>query len=407
MKTIRQSWKQSLAAFALLASAASEGFAAESAEPVAPTPPVQPASPVPAVAPTAQNAPLMDPRMMERYGIKPSPAPTAPAESRPSAEEMEYRRMMKRYGREVADSFRPPAAAGTSSWVQGGGGFGGGPFGGGSGGMGGGPPKSISALEGKLAEITFDEIAAFDGLPLPEVLKFLNEESLKRDAEKKGVNFLINPNTVAAAPAPAIDPTTGPFMPAPAAEPLDMSSVLVRFNLPLREVRLKDVLDAIVKVADKPIRYTVEDYAVVFSQNAEAALPSTGVAPAPTLPTALAVRTFKVTTNNFTAGLEHAFGVKLEPVTGPADVGRSKQMPSALRQLLTQLGIAMEVPGKSVFYNELTGVIMVRGTVEDLEIVAAAVETLGGSANDSTAASPAPTMSEEMMRRYGLSPARR
>jgi len=373
MKTIRQSWKQSLAAFALLASAASEGFAAQTAEPVRPAPAVQPAAPAPAVAPAAQNAPQMDPRLMERYGLKPGPAPASATEVGPHEFDYGRQRLMEqRYG------------------IR----------------RGGGAPKSGSVLDAKLEQIRFDEVV-FQAIPLPDVLQYLNEESRNRDAEKKGVNFLINPNTVAAAPAPAIDPTTGPFMPAPAAEPLDMSSVLVRFNLPLREVRLKDVLDAIVKVADKPIRYTVEDYAVVFSQNAEAALPSTGVALAPTPPMVLAVRTFKVATNNFTAGLEHAFGIKLEPVTGPADVGRSKQMQSALRQLLTQLGIAMEVPGKSVFYNELTGVIMVRGTVEDLEIVAAAVETLGGSANDSTAASPAPTMSEEMMRRYGFSPVRR
>jgi hypothetical protein len=359
-------------------------------------PAVQPAPPVSTAAPAAQNAPQMDPRMMERYGLKPSSGAAALADNRPSVEENK-RRMMLRYGLKPRDPANTPAAVASSSGIQGGGGFGGG--------REGGAPKSDGVLDARLDQIRFDEVV-FEAIPLPDVLQYLNQESRSRDPEKKGVNFLINPNTVAAASAPAVDPTTGQLMPGPAAEPLDMNSVLVRFNLPLQDVRLKDVLDAIVKVADKPIQYTVEDYAVVFSQDAEATPPSTGVALAPTPPRVLAVRTFKVATNNFAAGLEHAFGVKLEPVTGPADVGRSKQMQSALQQLLTQLGISMNVPGKAVFYNELTGVIMVRATPDDLEIVKAAIETLGGSANDSEAARATP-MSEEMMRRYGLLPSRR
>jgi hypothetical protein len=264
-----------------------------------------------------------------------------------------------------------------------------------------------SALDGKLEKILFDEVV-FDALPLPEVLKYLNEESRKRDAEKKGINFLINPNVAAgAAPPPLLDPTTGNLIPAPTPEPLDMNSVLVRFNLPLRDVRLKDVLDAVVKVADKPILYSVEDYAVVFSQNSEATGSSTGVALAPSVAPPLTVRTFKVDTNNFAAGLERAFGIKLEVGAQPSDVGRSKQMQSALRQLLTQLGISMDVSGKAVFYNDLTAVIMVRATSDDLEIVKAAIETLGGSTNDAEGTALAPQMNEVMRQRYGLSPARR
>ena len=38
----------------------------------------------------------------------------------------------------------------------------------------------------------------------------------------------------------------------------------------------------------------------------------------------------------------------------------------------------MDVPSKAIFYNDLTGILMVRGTLEDLELVQAAVETLGG-----------------------------
>jgi hypothetical protein len=35
--------------------------------------------------------------------------------------------------------------------------------------------------------------------------------------------------------------------------------------------------------------------------------------------------------------------------------------------------------GRSVFYNELTGVVMVRATSDELGVVSAAMETFGGS----------------------------
>jgi len=78
---------------------------------------------------------------------------------------------------------------------------------------------------------------------------------------------------------------------------------------------------------------------------------------------------------------------------------------------LTQLGINMDVPGKAVFYNDLTGILMVRATFEDLEIVKAAIETLGGSTGEQTAPQGSAKdgsvpfyQNEMMMRRYGLLP---
>ena len=61
--------------------------------------------------------------------------------------------------------------------------------------------------------------------------------------------------------------------------------------------------------------------------------------------------------------------------------GEGRQIQVALRRLLTQLGVNMDVPGKALFYNDLTGILMVRATTEDLAIVQGAVETLGGVAN--------------------------
>ena len=89
--------------------------------------------------------------------------------------------------------------------------------------------KEQSPIAPKLEQIVLDELM-FDGMPLAEVLRFLDEESRKRDPEKKGINLLINPNTTQSAPASVIDPQTGQAIILPPPEPMDMNSVVVRFN---------------------------------------------------------------------------------------------------------------------------------------------------------------------------------
>jgi hypothetical protein len=81
-----------------------------------------------------------------------------------------------------------------------------------------------------------------------------------------------------------------------------------------------------------------------------------------------------VDTNTFFAGIENAFGIKREIRENGTGSGKVQ---SALRELLLQLGISM-TSGKSIFYNDLTGVVMVRGTLEDQDIVGAAMQILGG-----------------------------
>ncbi len=173
----------------------------------------------------------------------------------------------------------------------------------------------------KLDHIRLDTVS-YDGLPLSEVLRNLSEQSRLRDPERKGINFLINPNpdqsgqAIAApaatglgggfggagfgapgAAAPAIDPATG--LPQAAAAPaggggnneaVDVGAFIVKIPN-LSDVRLADVLDAIILVADHPVKYSVQDFAVVFS------------AKGPETPQ-LFSRTFKVDPNTFFSGLE-------------------------------------------------------------------------------------------------------
>ena len=198
-----------------------------------------------------------------------------------------------------------------------------------------GPGREI--IVNKLNRERFDNVN-FDGLPLSEVLRQLNEKARLADPDKKGINFLINPNldnTEAAeaaagnaagaggfggggggfgAPAPAISPVTGlPEAGAAAQAPeVPVDQVIIKLNL--SDVRLADVLDAIVTVADHPIKYSIVDYGIVFSAKG-ANVPQ------------LYMRTFKVDPNTFYSGLESvssaSFGSVYQSGGGAGGAGAS------------------------------------------------------------------------------------
>jgi hypothetical protein len=132
------------------------------------------------------------------------------------------------------------------------------------------------------------------------VLNYLHQTAQARDPDQDGINFLINPNIVVAlSTAPLIDPTTGAVIPQPPMDPMDMDGVIIRIVPPLRNVRLADVLDAIVRVASQPIRYSIEEFGIVFSQKP------------PDESLALETRIFRVNPNTFVEGL---FGVGSFPL---------------------------------------------------------------------------------------------
>jgi hypothetical protein len=177
------------------------------------------------------------------------------------------------------------------------------------------------AIISKLDRFHLDNVM-FDGLPLSEVVRSLSEQTKRLDPDKKGVNFLINPNGDTSLPvaspgvngglgggpgipggipgagnpgAAAVDPATGlPVNQAAAAgggEAVDLSTVVIKINPALVDVRLADVLDAICEVADHPIKYSIEDFAVVFSaKGAETPM--------------LYSRHFRVDPNTFEQGLQ-------------------------------------------------------------------------------------------------------
>ena len=282
------------------------------------------------------------------------------------------------------------------------------------------------AIQNKLNRILLNE-ALFDGVALPQVLTYLSEESTKRDPDKEGINFLINPNVVSSGAQVTIDPTTQQQITLPPPEPLDMSSVIVRINPPLKNVRLADVLEAITKVADKPIRYSIEEYAVIFSQK-------------PPDAAQLETRTFKIDPNTFQQGLESVgifpLGSLVQSTTGGgggaggglggggggiggggqgggvfdiprvfvagagvggggggfgggggggganqgglANVTRTnltQNIQDTVRLFFAAAGINT-LPPNSLFFNDRTGVLLVRATSQELDIVQKAIETL-------------------------------
>ena len=355
MKNIPLNWKRSLAALGLIVSVTADDGLGGSETPG--TPAIPPAA---TQTPAAAPPDLTSEALRQRYGLSSDPAAVAPAATSAArapataAADPASDAFRRRYGLASSPAGLPTTVGGVGESES---------------------RRSGTQLEAKLKQIVLEEVR-FDGLPLSEVLISLSQEARKRDPDKKGVNFLINPNLPSgiAPSAPSIDPTTGLAIASPPPQQFDLNAVNVRFNLPLRNVTMKDVLDAIVKVADNPIEYSLEDYAVVFSPRPEAV---SGLAPRPAqnVLEPLTARTFKVDTNTFVAGLESAFGIQID---GSAKGGsRARKIQTALNELLTQLGISLG-GNKSVFYNELTGVVMVRATDKELHVVRAAIETLGG-----------------------------
>ena len=280
--------------------------------------------------------------------------------------------------------------------------------------------KGRQTIKSKLDTIRLNEVF-YDGLPLGEVLKSLRDESRKRDPDKVGINFFINPN--ADAPAVAPDPNL------PAAPPADLNTVTIKVNPSLSDLRLADVLDLITKVSDQPIKYTIEDYAIIFS-------------PRTPEPQTLYTRTFKVDPNTFVQGLESVSALDYSTLIGTvggggggagggggggagggaggqsgqggggtfsvpritlaqiaqgggggggaqqqqAGIGLSYVthtnstlgMHEMVRAYFTAAGVDLTAP-KTVFFNDRNGLLMVRATLADLEIIAQAIETLNVS----------------------------
>ncbi len=171
-------------------------------------------------------------------------------------------------------------------------------------------------IQWKLENIVLDNVL-YDGIPLVDVVKDLSEQAKKRDTEQVGVNFLINPNVDNQTqsfnqpnqfnqfgnqfnqPGGIIDPTTGLPLPSLPVEEVDLYSVSININPPLRNVKLKDVVEAIARIAETPLKVSIEDWAVVFSRLVGN-------------PEPLYTRRYRVDPNTFIQGMEGVTGIFLD-----------------------------------------------------------------------------------------------
>lgn len=152
--------------------------------------------------------------------------------------------------------------------------------------------KNRQVIYSKLERIRLEELKA-DGLPLSEVAKTLSDEARKRDPERKGINIIVSASAdPIPTPPPTVDPQTGLPIPSPQAEQVEIGSITVKLMPPLYDLTLMQALDAIQKTAERPIKFSIEDYAVVFSLKAPDTNPP------------LHTRTFKVDPNTFFQGLQ-------------------------------------------------------------------------------------------------------
>jgi hypothetical protein len=168
----------------------------------------------------------------------------------------------------------------------------------------------------------------FEGMPLTEVLKFLESEVKRLDAAGMELRFILNDTSTNQANSEGLETVT-----------VDMERTLT-------SVRLIDALEAIVRAADKPIKYSVEDYGVVFSSRKNEV-------------PALFTRIIRVNPGALKSVLESAGGLK---------------------GLLANINVDISPP-KSIFVKDREGVVLIRATVEELDAIEKALQTLKGPAH--------------------------
>lgn len=313
------------------------------------------------------------------------------------------------------------------------------------------------AIARKLNGIILERYEVPGDLELSEVIKDLHRVARDRDVDKTGINFIISSFLDKPGPPPlgaggfgfagAVDPLTGaPIAQTSTDTPVRVEDYKVTIDPPLTNVRLTDVLDAIVRVAKPPeggnqnvgIKYSIEEYAVVFSQRSLEAEP-------------LYTKTFKVDPNTFVQGLDGLFltanpilqlqfggqggqggggGQTAGQTAGGAGPGayfvfqgsvpgqqatagggggggataggggiigvtltnNMSSVQDAVRNFFIAAGVDFQTnqqqfaqggvggvptpPQKAIFFNDRTGVLMVRATLKDLDLIEGALQAL-------------------------------
>ncbi len=230
-------------------------------------------------------------------------------------------------------------------------------------------PKAVPVLPAghqiifeKLNHIQLDQVH-FENASLSEVLRQLWKDAKLGDPDRKGVNFMINPNPDQSGP-PIIGRATGLLIThatSQSAETIDLgTNVTVTLNL--TNVSLAQVLDTILKVANHPsghqLKYSIRDYGVEFGDKG-ADVPQ------------LFARTFIVDPLAFYSALK-------DTSSGfSANTNVSANVAAAEKEFFHNIGVDLESPkGKSIFYNERLRLLFVKATEDDLDTIARTIEAI-------------------------------
>jgi beta-lactamase regulating signal transducer with metallopeptidase domain len=246
------------------------------------------------------------------------------------------------------------------------------------------PPltRARDATARKLDAIRIDELSV-DNLPLNEVVNYLQTLARARDSEKQGINFILAAPSADPSRESTIDPATG--LPVVVETP-DLRNVTVRVLPAIRNITLREALEVVRKTAAVPIEYNVEAYGVVFSLKG---------------PEALYPRRFKVDPNTFRTSLRGMMGTNHVLAAGPDKAGApqsrkqqgagagaglggitylaaeedTSQVGDMVRSFFRAAGVTLGPP-KTCFYNDRTGLLWVKATLRDLEIIEQALQFL-------------------------------
>jgi hypothetical protein len=194
--------------------------------------------------------------------------------------------------------------------------------------------RGREALNRKLDSITLEEVM-FRGQTLNEVIRELNKLVKARDPQKKGMQFnLLN----------------------------DVSLAKIGPASPLRDITVRQILDAIVATSDIPLSYNVESFAVVIWRSS---VPRSS----------LHTRWFRIDPTTFGEGLRGLLGISAVS----SRTNRSAQALMAdLRQVVTAVGVDLAAP-KSIHFSQQLGQLMVRATLADLDEIEQLVQNLNAS----------------------------
>ena len=221
------------------------------------------------------------------------------------------------------------------------------------------------AIYQKMKLMTIGQVK-MQSLPLSEVIRWLREKSQISDPDKTGINFNFDPGSGGGS---QIDPSTGLPVNAPTNSAL-ADPTQINITLALTNLSLLDLLSAIVANSDHPIRYSIEDYGVVFSAKA-------------TNSPQYEMRIFKIEPNVYPY-LQKI--IKLPPSMPPAfatatsgflyvESSNSLAMSGVFKQYFLRLGLNLDPP-KQVYFNSRSSDLFVYATPQDLDVIEKAIHLL-------------------------------